>query len=166
MDQTPLSPEPPVTHAMRAVAGLWFAACGFLVTALLFLHGPIRGPAVLLYVILPALASAIAGYVLGGAILDPLSSYAAALLRGLATTITAFALFAAFFALTLPFVERGWSLTQAGGLFLTTLFFGLLMAGPLCLVAGIVASMTLHAFGHRFIPGMKGEPLRPSSSPR
>ena len=57
--------------ARRSVAALWFAAFAALATFLFFLRLVMAPHAVILYVVLPSLAAGIAGYIWGGAILDP-----------------------------------------------------------------------------------------------
>lgn len=145
LTQQPIKP----TRARRWLAAGWFAGFAFLTMALLFLHGPIALAGMFLYLLLPAVAGAVAGYLWGGAISDSRESYALAVLRGLGVTAGALVIFAVFFVILLPLFERGWSFRSVGGLFLATLFFGMIMTGPISLTAGMVASVTLHALGRR-----------------
>jgi len=135
----------------RWLAAGWFA--GFAILAMTMLWLPLLGrfsfSPVFLYILLPAVASAVAGYFWGGVIADPSTSYRQALLRGLGVTAGALVIFAALFSSLLPLVEHGWVLGSAPGLFLFTLFFGLLMAGPISLAAGLLASATLHGLARR-----------------
>jgi hypothetical protein len=79
--------------------------------------------AVILYVVLPSLAAGIAGYIWGGAILDPsrVQNYGQTVLRGLIVGAGAFVIFAAVYACGLPMLEGEWSLGRVGSLFLFTL---------------------------------------------
>jgi len=135
----------------RWLAAGWFSGFAVLAMTLLWLPllGRFRFAPVFLYMLLPAGASTVAGYFWGGAIADPSTSYRQALLRGLGVTAGALVVFAALFSISLPLVEHGWVLDSAPGLFLFTLFFGLLMAGPISLTAGMLASATLHALARR-----------------
>lgn len=135
--------------ARKFLAAIWFAACGFLVTAIFFWHPPIAFRALALYVLLPAISAGIAGYIWGGAILDrsKTKSYGDSLLRGAGVTAGAFTIFAALFACALPLVERGWSMHQVGGIFLMTMTLGLLMVGSLVLIAGMLGGGILYMLG-------------------
>jgi hypothetical protein len=137
--------------ARRWLAALWFAAFSVLTMALLFLHSPIAPRAVLLFIFLPVLSSAVAGYLWGGAILDPTrtAGHGQCLLRGLGVTAGAFGIFLASFALAFPLAEHGWAFRQVGALFLTTAIFGLIMTGPIIAAAGVLAAVTLFALGRR-----------------
>jgi hypothetical protein len=53
-------------------------------------------------------------------------------------------IFAPMFACGLPLLERGWSISQSGGLFLMTLTLGPLMVGPIACLLGISAGLSLH----------------------
>lgn len=124
--------------------------------ALLFLHPPIAFRAVLLYILLPAIASALAGFLWGGAILDPARTegYGQCLLRGIGVTAGAFSIFAVLFAFALPLTERGWAFSQVWGIFLSTLFFGLIMTGPIIAPAGMLGAVTLYLLG-RILPDLE-----------
>jgi hypothetical protein len=142
----------------KLLAAAWFAAIGLLAMALFFFHPPIALRAVLLYILAPALSSALAGYLLGGAILDPArtTNYGQCLLRGLGVTAAAFLIFAVFFACALPVAEQGWSFSQIGALFLGTIFFGLIMTGPVVAAAGMLAALGLYMLGRRVGQGRDG----------
>jgi len=110
----------------------------------------------LLYVVLPSISAAISGSLWGAAILDSsrINTYAASLLRGLGVSAGAYLIFAVFYACGLPLMEPLWSLRQAGNLFFFTLMFGLLLAGPMAVVAGLVAGATLFRFGRHILAKM------------
>jgi hypothetical protein len=131
------------------VASLWFAIFGLLIGMLFALHGPIAWPALCLYIILPTVSAAAAGFIWGSTVLDLSKTKAAAdaLLRGIKVAAGAFIIFAICFATALPMVEHGWSLHQVPGLLMFSLTLGLLAVGPLLLIAGMVAGVTLYAFG-------------------
>jgi hypothetical protein len=138
--------------ARRLIAGLWFAAFAALATFLFFLRLMMSPHAVILYVILPSLAAGIAGYSWGGAILDPfrVQNYGQTVLRGLIVGTATFVIFAMLYACGLLTLEGQWSLGRVGGLFLLTLMLGILMGGPLTVVTGITAALTLFRFGRHF----------------
>ena len=133
----------------KPLAGIWFAAFGFLTTLLFFLPLSNKSHVVVLYVLRPSTSAGIAGYICGGAILDSskIKSYGESLLRGLGVTALAYAIFSVLYAFVLPLVEPGWSLHEAVGLVLFPLIFGLLMMGPLASIAGMIAGVTLFRFG-------------------
>jgi hypothetical protein len=108
--------------------------------------------AVILYVVLPSLAAGIAGYIWGGAILDPfrVRNYGQTVLRGFLVGAATFVIFAVLYACGLPMLEGQWSLGRVGSLFLFTLMLGILMGGPLAAVTGIIAGITLFSFGRHF----------------
>lgn len=134
-------------RARRAVASLWFAAFSLGVGMLFTLHGPVAWRALLLFVVLPALSGAVAGFLWGSPLLDGSTTKTAAdaLLRGGGVAAAAFAIFSCCFAVLLPVVETGWSGSQVPALFLTVLTLGLLAVGPLVVVGGLIAGVTLHA---------------------
>ena len=112
--------------------------------------------AVILYIVLPSVSAGIAGYIWGGAILDlsKVKTYGGSLLRGLGVSAGAYAIFALLYACGLPLLEAGWSLRQAGSLLFFTLTFGLLLAGPMVSIAGMVAAVSLFRLGrHVFADG-------------
>jgi hypothetical protein len=135
--------------ARRFVAATWFAAFALLSTALFFLRLSMATHAVILYIILPSLAAGIAGYTWGGAILDSshVKTYVQSVLRGLGVSAGAYAIFAVLYACELPMLEGQWSLGRVGSLFVFTLTLGILMAGPLAAVTGMIAAVTLFRFG-------------------
>jgi hypothetical protein len=108
--------------------------------------------AVILYIVLPSLAAGIAGYIWGGAILDPsrTQTYGQAVLQGLIVGAATFVIFAVLYACGLPMLEGEWSLGRVGSLFLFTLMLGILMGGPLAAVTGMTAAVTLFRFGRHF----------------
>ena len=71
------------------------------------------------------------------------------LLRGILVATLAFLIFSLLFALALPFVERGWSLRQSGGLFLLASTLGFLTAMPIVVVGGMLAGATLYFYRRR-----------------
>ena len=135
--------------ARRSVAALWFAAFAALATFLFFLRLVMAPHAVILYIVLPSLAAGIAGYIWGGAILDPsrTQTYGQAVLQGLIVGAATFVIFAVLYACGLPMLEGQWSLGRVGSLFLFTLMLGILMGGPLAAVTGMTAAITLFRFG-------------------
>jgi hypothetical protein len=141
--------------ARRFVAATWFAAFALLSTALFFLRVSMASHAVILYIILPSLAAGIAGYVWGAAILDPsrVQNYGQTVLRGFFVGAATFVVFAGLYACGLPMLEAQWSLGRVGSLFLFTLTLGILMAGPLAAVTGMVAAVTLFRFGRLLFAG-------------
>ena len=146
--------------ARRSVAALWFAAFAALATFLFFLRLVMAPHAVILYVVLPSLAAAIAGYIWGGAILDPsrVQNYGRAVLRGFLVGAGTFVIFAALYACVLPTLEGQWSLGRVGSLFLLTLMLGVLMGGPLAAVTGMTAGISLYKFGRHFFAESGGRP--------
>lgn len=84
---------------------------------------------IVLYLLLPIVAGGIAGGLCGGPILNrtKTSTVRQSLLRGIAVAAAAFVIFSLLFALPLPFVDRGWSLRQSGGLLLLTSTLGILL---------------------------------------
>ncbi|HEV2988277.1 MAG TPA: hypothetical protein VG759_07540 [Candidatus Angelobacter sp.] len=135
----------------RPLAAIWFTAFGFLATFLFFLPLSSKSHVVILYILLPSISAGIAGYILGGAILDSpkIKSYSDSLLRGIGVTALAYAIFSMLYVFTLPFLEPGWSMREAVGLIVFPLVFGLLMMGPLASIAGMIAGVTLFRFGRR-----------------
>lgn len=113
--------------ARRALAAAWFAILVFLVTTVLFLHQPMVFRGRFLLVLLPTTSSGVAGYILGGAILDSTKTKGCgeSLLRGIRAAGGAFATFALLFVFRLWQTEPGSGTIQVGGLFLATLTFGL-----------------------------------------
>jgi hypothetical protein len=136
--------------ARRPIAAIWFAAFALLFTVLFFLRLS-ASHAVILYIVLPSLATAIAGYIGGGAILDSshVKTYRQAVLRGLGVSAGAQAIFAMLYACGLTMLEGQWSLGSVGRLFLFTLMFGTLMVRPLALAAvtGMIAAVALFRLG-------------------
>src|SRR6476661_327420 len=96
----------------RFLAAMWFAAFALLCVAVMFhtLTMALRG--IFLYVVLPTVASGIAGALCGGPIVNRAKTrtMSQSLLRGIAVAAAAFVIFSLLFALALPFIERGWSL--------------------------------------------------------
>ena len=111
-----------------------------------------------MFVLLPTIASAIAGFLWGGAILDPsrTNNYAKCLLRGTAVTAGAYVIFAVFFSIAVPLTEGGWTPSRFFGTFVGTLTFGLIMTGPIIVVAGMIGAMTLYMLGRRILPDRGG----------
>ncbi len=145
--------------ARRPLAAAWFALFGFLAASVFFLRPHVRLPVLCLYVLLPALAAAIAGYIWGGAILDftTTTSPAGSILRGMGVTAGAFLIFAVLYAFGLPLLERGWTMKQAGGILVAALTLGVIMVGPLILIAGMLAGITLYMFGRRVLAERDGQ---------
>lgn len=137
-----------------AAAAAWFGATGVLLAALWVVHGPIAWRAAFLFLLLPAVAAALAGFAWGGAVLDPARTpnVGAALLRGLLVAFAAFVLFAVSYSVALTRVERGWSIGQAPGLLLMTLTLGALAAGPLLALFDMLSGAALFYLGRRFAP--------------
>ena len=133
----------------RFLAAMWFAGFALLCVAVMFytLTMALRG--IFLYVVLPIVASGIAGALCGGPIVNRAKTrtMSQSLLRGIAVAAAAFVIFSLLFALALPFIERGWSLRQSGGLLLLTSTLGILLAGPIVLSGGMLAGATLYLFG-------------------
>lgn len=136
----------------RTIAGLWFAAFAAVATFLFFLRLRMSPHAVILYIALPTLAAAIGGHIWGGAILEPsrVQNYSQATLRGLLISGATFVIFAALYACGLPLLEGQRSLQRVGSLFLLTLMLGILTGGPLAVLTGITAAITLFRFGRQF----------------
>lgn len=149
----------PAQTAKRLLAAAWFAVFGFLAASIFFLRPDTKLPALCLYVLLPTLAAFIAGSLWGGAILDPSATrdVAHSMLRGAGVTAGAFLIFAVLFSLALPVAERGWAIKQAGGILVATLTLGLLMVGPLIVIAGILGGLTLYVLGRRTLIGRDGQ---------
>jgi hypothetical protein len=105
--------------------------------------------AIILYVVLPSLATGIAGYIWGGAILDSsqVKTYRHSVLRGFGVSAGAYLIFAVLYACELPMLEGQWSLGRVGSLFVFTLTLGILMGGPLAAVTGMIAGITLFRLG-------------------
>jgi len=141
------------------LASTWFAVFGFLAASLFFLRPDTKLPALCLYVLLPTVAASIAGCIWGGAILDRDATRDAAhsMLRGAGVTGGAFLIFAVLFSLALPLAERGWAVKQAGGILVATLTLGLLMVGPLIIVAGILGGRTLNILSSRALIERDGQ---------
>jgi len=133
----------------RFLAAMWFAGFALLCVAVTFhtLTMALRG--IFLYVVLPIVASGIAGALCCGPIVNRAKTrtMSQSLLRGIAVAAAAFVIFSLLFALALPFIERGWSLRQSGGLLLLTSTLGILLAGPIVLSGGMLAGATLYLFG-------------------
>jgi len=123
----------------------WFAGFALLAAETLFYPITMVFRARVLFLALPAIAAAIAGYSLGGTIMDrrKIQGYRSAILRGIYVSLAAFVIFAGLFALSIPFAENGWLRSSFGAIFLDTLMFGLLMAGPLAVVSGGIAGASL-----------------------
>ncbi len=145
--------------ARRRTAALWFAAFALLSTLLFFLRLSMASHAVILYIVLPSLAAGIAGYIWGGAILDSshVKTYGQAVLRGLAVSAGAYAIFAVLYACELPMLEGQWSLGRVGSLFLFTLMLGILMGGPLAAVTGMISGITLFRFARHLFAERDGQ---------
>jgi len=135
--------------ARRPVAAIWFAAFALLFTVLFFRRLSMASHAVFLYIILPSLAAGIAGYIWGGAILDPsnVKTYRQSLLRGVGVSAGAYAIFALLYASGLPLLEGEWSLRRAGSLFLFVLMLGPLMVAPMAAITAMVSGITLFSVG-------------------
>lgn len=134
-----------------AVPALWFAVFALISVTFLFHRLPMAARGTLLYILLPTAASAVAGGLWGRAITDATktNSVRQALLRGIFVAMSAFVIFSLLFALALPFVERGWSLRQSGGLFFLASTFGFLTAAPIVVVGGMLAGASLYLFRRR-----------------
>jgi len=150
--------------ARRPIAALWFAGFAALATFLFFLRLVMAPHAIILYIALPSLAAGIAGYIWGGAILDPsrIQNYAQSVLRGFLVGTATFVIFAALYACSLPMLEGPWSLGRVGSLFLFTLMLGVLMGGPLAAITGMTAAITLFRFGRHFFAESGGRPSEAS----
>lgn len=134
--------------ARRPIAAFWFAALAGVATFLFFLRLSMASHGVILYIMLPALAAGIAGYIWGGSILDSsrVQNYGQAVLRGLIVGAGTFVIFALLYACGLPMLEGEWSLGRVGSLFLLTLMLGVLMGGPIAAFAGMIGGITLFKF--------------------
>jgi hypothetical protein len=134
-----------------AVPALWFAVFGFLSVIFLFHRVPMASRGALVYVLLPTVASATAGGLWGRAILDETktNSVPQSLRRGVLVAMSAFVIFSVLFALALPFVERGWTLRQSGGLFVLASTLGFLTAAPIVVLGGMLGGATLYLHGRR-----------------
>ena len=150
--------------ARQPLAALWFAAFAALATFLFFLRLAMSPHAIILYIALPSLAAGIAGYIWGGAILDPsrVQNYGQSVLRGFLIGAGTFVIFAALYAFSLPMLEGQWSLGRVGGLFLFTLMLGILTGGPLAAITGMTAGVTLFKFGRHFFAESGGRPSEAS----
>jgi hypothetical protein len=137
----------------RSLAALWFAAFALLCLAVMFHAVTMSFRGVILYVFLPVLASAVAGGLWGGPILDraKMETVLQSLLRGIAVAGGAFVIFSLLFVVVLPLIERGWSFRQSAGLSLLTLTLGILLAGPIVLFGGMLGGATLYLFRRRVV---------------
>ena len=133
----------------RSLAVLWFAAFALLCVAVMFHRLTMARRGIFLYVLLPIVASGIAGGLCGGPIVNRAKTrtMGQSLVRGVTVAATAFAIFSLLFVLALPFIDRGWSLRQSGGLLLLISTLGVLLAGPIVLSGGMLAGATLYLFG-------------------
>jgi hypothetical protein len=145
--------------ARRPIAALWFAAFAALATFVFFFRLEMAPHAMILYVVLPFLAAGIAGFLWGGPILDPsrVQTCGRSALRGSMIGAATFVIFAVFYACELPMLEGQWSLGNVASLFLLTLMFGIIMGGPLAVLSGMAAGVTLFKFGRHFFAN-HGEP--------
>lgn len=134
-----------------ALPALWFAAFGLVSVSFLFHRLPMSTRGTLLYILLPTVASAVAGGSWGGAIIDETKTNTVrqSLLRGILVGVSALLIFSLLFALALPFVEHGWSLRQSGGLFVLASTLGFLTAVPIIVVGGMLAGATLYLYRRR-----------------
>ena len=132
----------------KLLAMLWFAGFALLSVGALFYPITMAFRARILFFVLPGIAGAIAGYCMGGTITDrrKTEGYPNAILRGICVSLAAFVIFAALFAISLPFEENGWLHASFGSIFLDALIFGLLMAGPLAIISGGIAGASLFWF--------------------
>ena len=139
-----------VKLSRRFLTGAWFSIFGLLGSVLLMFHRPIASNAVILFMCLPAVSAGISGCIWGGSLLEPAKPWSETVLRSLGITFGGYLIYAALFGCSLPLLENGWSIRQGGGLFLFALTFGSLMAGPLMLLVGIAAGLTLRTIwgGH------------------
>jgi hypothetical protein len=134
-----------------ALPALWFAVFGLVSVTFLFHRLPMVTRGTLVYILLPTVASAAAGGLWGRAIIDETktNSVRQSWLRGILVAMSAFVILSLLFALALPFVERGWSLRQSGGLFLLASTLGFLTAAPIVMVGGMLAGATLYLYRRR-----------------
>lgn len=139
----------------RLVAAIWFATVGLLATIVFFYPLSLAANAVLLYIVLPSVSLGIAGFIWGGAILDPsrVKSHGESLVKGLGIAVGAYVIFSLLYACGLPLLEAGWHPRQVGGLLFFTLTFGLLLGGPIAAVTGMIAATSLFSFGHYLMDG-------------
>jgi len=135
----------------RLFAGCWFGAWGSASAAVLFL-GPAlnRGlDAVALYVVVPGIASFVAGFWAGFRILDSsctLSTPKAAGV-GLTVAVLALAIYAPLFAIAYGATQSAASVDWFG-LTAAAFAFGLLATAPVTLAAGVIAGLFLFALRH------------------
>lgn len=143
--------RPDLAHSKRLLAMAWFSAFAMLALSLFFYPLTTTSHAQFLFIALPVISGAVAGYALGGNIIDRTKTpgYGKAILKGAGVALSAFVIFAALFAVFLPIVEPGWGFDQMGGLFVNTLIFGFLMGGPTAVIAGSIAGASLHCVGSR-----------------
>ena len=129
----------------RATTAAVFGVTGALVAAafygpIVFVSGHVT--VIGLYVFLPGVAGAIAGF-LGAPFLAPgrCKSAGSAALRGAAIAVGSFLVFAPLFAIGLKLTEPGWS--SFVGLSALVVIFGLLAVGWLAAAAGAVAGWAI-----------------------
>lgn len=132
----------------RFLAAIWFGVFALLSVEVMFHPLGMAGKTTLLYILLPTLAGVIAGGLCGASIVNSAKTgtVGKAFLRGIAVSAIAYVIFSLLFAVTLPFIEKGWS-GQPGGLFVLTLTYGILLACPIILFGGMLAGATLYWFG-------------------
>ncbi len=140
---------------LRYLAAAWFAGYALLLLLLFFHPLAVAPRGILLYIGLPTVAAAVAGGLWGWRILNPVKTMGQSMVTGIVVATGAFAIFSVFYSISLPFVERGWSLRQSFGLLLLTSTFGILLAGPIVLLGGILAGTTLYLLARRMISGNK-----------
>ena len=135
----------------RYLSAAWFAGFALLLLVLLFHPLAVAPRGMFLYIGLPTVAAAIAGGLWGWRILNPAktSTMSQSVLTGIVVATGAFAIFSVLYSISLPFVERGWSLRQSIGLLLLTSTFGMLLAGPVVLIGGLLAGTTLYLLARR-----------------
>jgi hypothetical protein len=143
--------RPNSPHTRRLLAMVWFSASAMLALALFFYPISMTANAQFLFIALPGISGAVAGYAFGGNIIDrtKTAGYGKAILKGAGVALGAFVIFAGLFAVCLPLIEPRWGLDQVGGLFVSALIFGSLMGGPLAVIAGGIAGASLHGVGAR-----------------
>jgi hypothetical protein len=137
--------------AKRLLAAVWFAAIALLCVAVMFHKLTMSFRGILLYMVLPMIASGIAGSLWGVSILNraKTNTVGHSVLRGIGVSGGAFVIFTLMFALALPLTERGWSVRNSEAIFLFTWTLGLLLAGPIVLFGGMLAGATLYLLGYR-----------------
>jgi hypothetical protein len=137
----------------RLLAALWFAAFALLCVTVMFHRVTMSFRGVILYEVLPVLASGIAGGLWGGPILDlgKVNTLVRSLFKGIAVAGGGFVIFSLLFALVLPLIERGWSLRQSADLLLLTWTLGIALAAPIVLFGGMLGGATLFLFCRRFV---------------